>query len=218
MGSVQRYPPSSANASSHIGPIPAAMMGHTLSGMQSMSNFTAPAKNIPAEGQQNSGLSGPEMDRPKVGPVGLPGGIGMVGNPSAATGFGFNMADLNMMRQNPNPANPGMANPAAAGPALGNVAVPPQQMQQAHAIHYVTKIRSRFSNEPETYRYLLVRTYLLWIVTSLLRSFLKILHTYQKEQKGIKEVLEQVSHLFADHPDLLMEFTFFLPDAVQDQV
>lgn len=48
-------------------------------------------------------------------------------------------------------------------------------------------------------------------------SFLKILHTYQKEQKGIKEVLEQVSQLFADHSDLLMEFTQFLPDAVQDQ-
>lgn len=49
------------------------------------------------------------------------------------------------------------------------------------------------------------------------RSFLKILHTYQREQKGIKEVLEQVSSLFADHPDLLMEFTYFLPDAVQEQ-
>lgn len=47
---------------------------------------------------------------------------------------------------------------------------------------------------------------------------MKILHTYQKEQKGIKEVLEQVSQLFADHPDLLMEFTYFLPDAVQEQV
>lgn len=46
---------------------------------------------------------------------------------------------------------------------------------------------------------------------------MKILHTYQKEQKGIKEVLEQVSQLFADHPDLLMEFTYFLPDAVQEQ-
>lgn len=28
----------------------------------------------------------------------------------------------------------------------------PGQMQQAHAIHYVTKIRNRFSNEPDTYR------------------------------------------------------------------
>jgi paired amphipathic helix protein Sin3a len=55
-------------------------------------------------------------------------------------------------------------------------------------------------------------------LSSLRRSFLKILHTYQKEQKGIKDVLEQVSTLFADHPDLLMEFTYFLPDAVQEQV
>lgn len=73
-------------------------------------------------------------------------------------------------------------------------------MQQEHAITYVTTIRNRFANEPETYR-----------------SFLKILHTYQKEQKGIKDVLEQVSQLFADHPDLLMQFTYFLPDAVQEQ-
>lgn len=85
--------------------------------------------------------------------------------------------------------------------APGGDNMPPQQMQQVHAIHYVTKIRNRFSNQPDTYR-----------------SFLKILHNYQKEQKGIKEVLEQVSQLFADHPDLLMEFTFFLPDAVQEQV
>ena len=41
----------------------------------------------------------------------------------------------------------------------------------------------------------------------------------QKEHKptGIEEVLEQVSHLFADHTDLLMEFTYFLPDYVQEQ-
>jgi len=29
--------------------------------------------------------------------------------------------------------------------------------------------------------------------------------------------LEQVSELFADHADLLKEFTYFLPDAVQEQ-
>lgn len=52
------------------------------------------------------------------------------------------------------------------------------------------------------------------------KRFLEILHTYQKEQKssGIEEVLEHVSHLFADHTDLLMEFTYFLPDNVQEQV
>ena len=73
-------------------------------------------------------------------------------------------------------------------------------MEFDHAITYVTTIKKRFSQEPETYR-----------------SFLEILHTYQKEQRSIKDVLEQVSHLFRDHPDLLREFTYFLPDAAQEQ-
>lgn len=81
---------------------------------------------------------------------------------------------------------------------------PQQPAQRAvefdHAIMYVTNIKKRFANQPITYH-----------------TFLEILHTYQKEQRGIKEVLEQVSSLFADHPDLLREFTFFLPDAVQEQ-
>lgn len=81
---------------------------------------------------------------------------------------------------------------------------PPQQQHQAvefdHAISYVTKIKRRFSNDPSIYH-----------------SFLEILHNYQREQRGIKEVLELVAHLFQDHPDLLKEFTFFLPDAVQEQ-
>ena len=69
-----------------------------------------------------------------------------------------------------------------------------------HAITYVTTIKKRFSTEPRTYQ-----------------QFLEILHTYQKEQRGIREVLEQVSSLFADHPDLLKQFTYFLPEAVQEQ-
>ena len=64
----------------------------------------------------------------------------------------------------------------------------------------VTTIKKRFAHEPDIYK-----------------AFLEILHTYQKEQRSIKDVLEQVSELFADHPDLLKEFTYFLPDAVQEQ-
>jgi len=75
-----------------------------------------------------------------------------------------------------------------------------QAVEFDHAISYVTTIKRRFANDQSTYH-----------------SFLEILHTYQKEQRGIKEVLEQVAHLFQDHPDLLKEFTFFLPDAVQEQ-
>lgn len=69
-----------------------------------------------------------------------------------------------------------------------------------HAINYVTTIKKRFATEPDIYK-----------------KFLEILHTYQKEQRGIKEVLDEGSVLFADHPDLLKEFTYFLPDAVQAQ-
>ncbi len=100
---------------------------------------------------------------------------------------------------------------ARVGPVSGLAALAPQQQQQAqqnqppgmefdHAINYVTTIKKRFANEPETYK-----------------KFLEILHNYQKEQRGIKEVLEEVSVLFSEHPDLLKEFTFFLPDAVQSE-
>eukprot|EP00635_Sarcinochrysidales_sp_CCMP3193_P004794 CAMPEP_0118891748 /NCGR_PEP_ID=MMETSP1166-20130328/1635_1 /TAXON_ID=1104430 /ORGANISM="Chrysoreinhardia sp, Strain CCMP3193" /LENGTH=886 /DNA_ID=CAMNT_0006830423 /DNA_START=90 /DNA_END=2747 /DNA_ORIENTATION=- len=65
-----------------------------------------------------------------------------------------------------------------------------------NAIAYVTAIKKRFAKEPETYK-----------------AFLEVLHTYQREQKGIQEVLTRVAELFRDHADLLREFTYFLPDA-----
>lgn len=103
----------------------------------------------------------------------------------------------------PNPAVPPHAGSGgtSAAPAQKPAAQPANQppgMEFDHAINYVTTIKKRFANEPETYK-----------------KFLEILHTYQKEQRGIKEVLEEVSTLFSEHPDLLKEFTFFLPDAVQ---
>ena len=50
------------------------------------------------------------------------------------------------------------------------------------AINYVTKIKTRFAKQPETYK-----------------QFLEILHTYQKEQKTIKEVYEQVRRARQQH-------------------
>lgn len=92
----------------------------------------------------------------------------------------------------------------ASGPPTQPAPPPPPPQQQPvefdHAINYVTTIKKRFAEEPETYK-----------------KFLEILHTYQKEQRGIKDVLDEVSVLFADHPDLLKDFTYFLPDAVQAQ-
>lgn len=108
-------------------------------------------------------------------------------------------------------APPGLATGATGAPPppppppTSQLAVQHQEFD--HAISYVTNIKQRFAKEPETYK-----------------AFLDILHTYQRDQnkpkeqqKGIHEVLDQVSSLFADHPDLLKEFTYFLPDAVQAQ-
>ncbi|CAM9539232.1 unnamed protein product, partial [Hapterophycus canaliculatus] len=39
----------------------------------------------------------------------------------------------------------------------------------------------------------------------------------QDTHSGINHVLEQITDLFADEPDLLREFTYFLPDTVQAQ-
>ncbi len=69
---------------------------------------------------------------------------------------------------------------------------------QTHAIQYVQKVRDRFKDDTEIYR-----------------TFLRILHTYQ-EERAIKNTLEQVSALFADNPDLLMEFEYFLPEPLRD--
>ncbi|NWW58545.1 SIN3B protein, partial [Ifrita kowaldi] len=75
-----------------------------------------------------------------------------------------------------------------------------------NAISYVNKIKTRFLDHPEIYR-----------------SFLEILHTYQKEQLNTKgrpfrgmseeEVFTEVANLFRGQEDLLSEFGQFLPEA-----
>ena len=92
------------------------------------------------------------------------------------------------------PASPSAINPALSGTARR------QPVEFNHAINYVNKIKTRFSSQPDIYK-----------------SFLEILHTYQKEQKSIKEVYDQVATLFRYHPDLLVEFSQFLPEAVPHQ-
>uniref|UniRef100_A0A672PUS4 Paired amphipathic helix protein Sin3a n=1 Tax=Sinocyclocheilus grahami TaxID=75366 RepID=A0A672PUS4_SINGR len=78
-----------------------------------------------------------------------------------------------------------------------------------HAISYVNKIKNRFQGQPNIYK-----------------SFLEILHKYQKEQRNAKEaggsytpalteqeVYAEVAQLFKNQEDLLSEFGQFLPDA-----
>ncbi len=87
-----------------------------------------------------------------------------------------------------------------------------QPVEFNHAITYVNKIKNRFQGQPEVYK-----------------QFLEILHTYQKDQKAIKdghppsanhlteaEVYAKVSKLFQNQEDLLSEFGQFLPEATSD--
>lgn len=119
----------------------------------------------------------------------------------------------------PNPSIPSYASPrspsvqshtpissstASSTPLQNN-----QPVEFNHAINYVNKIKNRFQGQPEVYK-----------------SFLEILHTYQKEQRNAKEaggnytptlteqqVYAQVAQLFKNQEDLLSEFGQFLPDA-----
>lgn len=137
------------------------------------------------------------------------GGISGIGAPQMSGQEGNGASAPVRMAQAPHQAQGVAAHPRvmqAGGHPHQMHPGPPQEAQVQppvefdHAINYVTTIKKRFAAEPETYK-----------------KFLEILHTYQKEQRGIKEVLDEVSVLFADHPDLLKEFTYFLPDAVQAQ-
>uniref|UniRef100_A0A8C2BJ30 Paired amphipathic helix protein Sin3a n=1 Tax=Cyprinus carpio TaxID=7962 RepID=A0A8C2BJ30_CYPCA len=84
-----------------------------------------------------------------------------------------------------------------------------QPVEFNHAISYVNKIKNRFQGQPNIYK-----------------SFLEILHKYQKEQRNAKEaggsytpalteqeVYAEVAQLFKNQEDLLSEFGQFLPDA-----
>ncbi|XP_039017824.1 paired amphipathic helix protein Sin3-like 4 isoform X2 [Hibiscus syriacus] len=74
---------------------------------------------------------------------------------------------------------------------------PPQKkpVEFEEAISFVNKIKTRFQGDDHVYK-----------------SFLDILNLYRKENKSINEVYQEVAGLFQHHPDLLSEFTHFLPD------
>ncbi|KAI3726063.1 hypothetical protein L1987_65860 [Smallanthus sonchifolius] len=73
---------------------------------------------------------------------------------------------------------------------------PKRTVEFEEAISFVNKIKKRFQNDDHVYK-----------------SFLDILNMYRKEHKGINDVYQEVAALFEDQPDLLDEFTKFMPDA-----
>uniref|UniRef100_A0A8C5HNY3 Paired amphipathic helix protein Sin3a n=1 Tax=Gouania willdenowi TaxID=441366 RepID=A0A8C5HNY3_GOUWI len=124
----------------------------------------------------------------------------------------------------PNPSIPSYASPRSPSaqshtpvssmPSSGPPVQSNQPVEFNHAINYVNKIKNRFQGQPDIYK-----------------SFLEILHTYQKEQRNAKEaggnytpslteqeVYTQVARLFKNQEDLLSEFGQFLPDANSSMV
>ncbi|VDK50503.1 unnamed protein product [Anisakis simplex] len=117
------------------------------------------------------------------------------------------IADLKQQQQHHQP-QPTVASTSAPPPSQ-NVELPSDQspIEFNQAINYVNKIKARFQNRPNVYR-----------------QFLEILHCYQQEQKGSRpqgesqsltesQVYNSVAVLFESEPDLLREFSQFLPDA-----
>jgi hypothetical protein len=64
--------------------------------------------------------------------------------------------------------------------------------------HYVNRVQARFVNQPHIHE-----------------AFLGIMDEW--ETIGVLSVLEQVSTLFADHRDLLLDFTTFLPQEIRSE-
>ena len=167
---------------------------HTMGG--------GPTRGRPAEAPQSLDHVGmPQQSQSQPGRSGMVMGQGqsqpsqqVMAQQQQQMMMGGNSNNNNTQNGQPPTASNGGAPPQQQPPGVG------QPLEFDHAINYVTTIKKRFADEPETYK-----------------KFLEILHTYQKEQRGIKEVLEEVSVLFEAHPDLLKEFTFFLPDAVQSE-
>lgn len=128
------------------------------------------------------------------------------------------------MPQPYSPATQGAQAQNAAASVLGGMGAGSRTVERSavefnHAIHFLNKIKIRYSDDTEIYK-----------------QFLDILQTYQKEQKQLhdvsplfdpanlrwlrlwsvakSQVFAQVSRLFKDAPELMEEFKAFLPEVL----
>ncbi|KAH0776766.1 hypothetical protein KY290_008177 [Solanum tuberosum] len=74
---------------------------------------------------------------------------------------------------------------------------PPQRINLEEVVTFVKKVKERFQNDDHVYK-----------------SFLDILKMYKEEQnKNINDVYHEVAICLKDHPDLLDDFTKYLPES-----
>ncbi|KHG02736.1 Paired amphipathic helix protein Sin3-like 2 [Gossypium arboreum] len=112
------------------------------------------------------------------------------------------------------------------GPVGGGMS---QKLTTNDALTYLKEVKEMFQDQKEKYDMFLEvmkdfkaqRTDTVGVIARkrfqsneyVYKSFLDILNMYRKEHKDINEVYNEVASLFEDHPDLLDEFTRFLPDS-----
>lgn len=118
-------------------------------------------------GQPGPGAPPPPVPpQPSYPPGSMPGGYAPVPP----------MPDWGQPQQQAQQAQVAQHQPEQAAAASAQPQPKKAPIEFDQAINYVTKIKTRFAKQPETYK-----------------AFLEILHTYQKEQRTIKEVYEQAS-------------------------
>ncbi|XP_067329660.1 paired amphipathic helix protein Sin3b isoform X2 [Anolis sagrei] len=162
---------------------------------------------IPKNGKLN--IQAPLGAQVSLDPVHSPlSGSGLVLHycPENAHNHGDGPEDLRHQHHHHHHAHPPLPPPPQYKEDRLQVPLESDSVEFNNAISYVNKIKTRFLNHPEIYR-----------------SFLEILHTYQKEQLSSKgrpcrgmseeEVFTEVASLFRGQEDLLSEFGQFLPEA-----
>ena len=78
--------------------------------------------------------------------------------------------------------------------SVKNTAKAPIHTDIKEAMNYMSKVKTRFTHEPEIYQ-----------------GFLELLQSYQKGSKPLRDVFPEVTQLFRSAPDLVQEFRRFLP-------
>jgi histone deacetylase complex regulatory component SIN3 len=96
-------------------------------------------------------------------------------------------------------------------------------IHQAHAMQYVVKVRNRYLDKPDVYRYhvfiaLNIVCFMTGVQCCTCRTFLGILANCNSAQPDYKKVLSDIAALFRDQADLLVGFACFFPVPEQDKV
>lgn len=155
---------------------------------------------------RSTGYGSPSFPGLNVGPsgtvvqTGIPSGM----QGSLAQGPGISQVAASGLQQ---PAGLGYPQPApsshgtSADMSVSNSGIFQKRISMGmnQAVSYLRKIQQRFINSPEIYS-----------------SFVEILRSYQRDQRELKQVKEQVASLFVGHPDLFEEFSQFIPDVPVD--